>query len=448
MNSERRTQNSELRKKRSFLHSEFFILRSAFVCWVVVGALSCSTRDSSITRIEFWGLGREGEVVAEMIPQFERENPGIKVDIQQIPWTAAHEKLLTAYVGESTPDVAQMGNTWVPEFNAIKGLENLDPWVAKSAVVNPEDHFPGIWQTNVLDGVTYGVPWYVDTRVVFYRKDILARAGFPEFPKTYSEWLKAMETIKSFGGEHRWAALIPTNEWPQPIILGLQHGSPLLKENGRYGAFSDPEFTRAFDFYMNIFRRGYAPVLGNAQIANVYQQFGEGEFAIYISGPWQVGEFSRRLPAELQDKWATAPLPTPDGQPWPGISLAGGSSLVMFNDSQKKDAAWKLIEFLQRPDQQKRFWKLSGNLPALRSVWKDPELAGDRHLAAFGKQLERVVPTPKVPEWEQIATTVFEFGETAARGGLTPQRALAALDEKTDWILEKRRWVLEQEGKR
>jgi multiple sugar transport system substrate-binding protein len=42
--------------------------------------------------------------------------------VQQIPWTAAHEKLLTAYVGESTPDIAQMGNTWIPEFHAVRAL--------------------------------------------------------------------------------------------------------------------------------------------------------------------------------------------------------------------------------------------------------------------------------------------------------------------------------------
>jgi multiple sugar transport system substrate-binding protein len=428
----------------SFSHFEFCVLRSAFL-FLLFLVLSCTSRNDDITTIRFWGLGREGEVVEQLLPQFHRENPDIRVRVQQIPWTAAHEKLLTAYVGESTPDVSQMGNTWVPEFHAINALENLEPWIARSSIINERDQFPGIWQTNVLDGAAYGIPWYVDTRVLFYRTDILARAGFKEPPKTWSEWLRAMEAIKGMGGRNRWAILLPTNEWPQPVIFGLQQGSPLLAQDGRYGAFSQPEFASAFDFYMSLFRRGYAPVLANAQIANVYQQFGEGEFAMYITGPWNVGEFERRLPAEMQDKWATAPMPTPDGQPYPGLSLAGGSSLVLFKSSEKKDAAWKLIEFLSRADQQKRFWELSGNLPALRTVWQDPRLAGDPHLASFGRQLERVVPTPKVPEWEQIATTVYEFGETAVRGGMTPKQALAALDAKTNWILEKRRWVLARE---
>ena len=77
-------------------------------------------------------MGREGEVVSQLIPAFEKEHPGIKVEVQQIPWSAAHEKLLTAYVGDATPDIAMLGNTWVPEFSAVDALEPLDTRVASS----------------------------------------------------------------------------------------------------------------------------------------------------------------------------------------------------------------------------------------------------------------------------------------------------------------------------
>jgi multiple sugar transport system substrate-binding protein len=91
--------------------------------------LTCTTSGDRIEKLEFWGLGREGEVVAELIPEFERRNPGIHVEVQQMPWTAAHEKLLTAHVGEATPDIAQMGNSWIPEFHAVNALEDLSPFV-------------------------------------------------------------------------------------------------------------------------------------------------------------------------------------------------------------------------------------------------------------------------------------------------------------------------------
>src|SRR6266702_3627598 len=90
-------------------------LRVACAMLSVAALAACRPAAGGVV-LDFWGLGREGEVVAELMPAFERENPGIRVRVQQIPWTAAHEKLLTAYVGNATPDVAQLGNTWVPEF--------------------------------------------------------------------------------------------------------------------------------------------------------------------------------------------------------------------------------------------------------------------------------------------------------------------------------------------
>jgi multiple sugar transport system substrate-binding protein len=393
------------------------------------------------TVIEFWGLGREGEVVQALMPEFEREHPGVHVRVQQIPWTAAHEKLLTAFVGRATPDVAQLGNTWVPEFVALDALVRLDSLVAGSGEVHASSYFPGVWATNVLDSALYGIPWYVDTRLVFYRKDLLARAGFPTFPTSWSDWTAAMRAVQAQDGPGRYAIYLATNEWPPPTILGLQAGSPILKDGGRYGAFSDPPFRRAFQFYLSVYRAGLAPPLGINEVGNIFQEFGRGTFAMWITGPWNIGEFRRRLPAELQDAWATAPLPGPRGAA-SGVSLAGGSSLVLFRSSRHAAAAWQLIEYLSRPEQQLRFYRLTGDLPARTEAWSDSAFARDRAAHAFWEQLQRVVPTPQVPEWELIATRLFEYSEQAIRGGVPTDTALARLDAEVNRILERRRWLL------
>ncbi len=94
----------------------------------------CVRADGSApVTLRFWAMGREGEVVQELIDDFERENPGVRVIVQQIPWGAAHEKLLTAYVGRSTPDLAQLGNTWISEFVALQAIEPLDRRLADVA---------------------------------------------------------------------------------------------------------------------------------------------------------------------------------------------------------------------------------------------------------------------------------------------------------------------------
>jgi multiple sugar transport system substrate-binding protein len=391
--------------------------------------------------IEFWAFGREGEVLQALMPDFEREHPGVHVRVQQIPWTAAHEKLLTAYVGNATPDLAQLGNTWIPEFVALHALLRLDSLAGASTEVRPTSYFPGIWRTNLVNGALYGVPWYVDTRVLFYRKDLLAQVGYPEPATTWAQWRDAMRAVKTRGGRGRYAIFAPFNEWNVPVILALQAGSPLLKDEGRYGAFGEQPFRRAFDFYLDLYRSGLAPVLGINDIGNVYQEFERGTFAMWITGPWNIGEFRRRLPREMQDKWGTAPLPGPEGAA-SGVSMAGGSSVVLFRRSHQHAEAWQLAEYLARPEQQLRFYRLTGDLPARTEAWRDSALAGDPAAHAFWEQLQRVVPLPQVPEWELIATRVFDYAEQAVRGGVSTDTALARLDREVNQILERRRWLL------
>ena len=420
------------------------VKRNAYSCIAAVAiatiallVAACSQRARGRVTIEFWGMGREGEVVSALVPQFERENPGIHVDVQQVPWTAAHEKLLTAHVGRSLPDVAQVGNTWIPEFVTLGALTPLDTRVSGSQVLARDDYFPGIWETNVVRRTLYGIPWYVDTRVLYYRTDMIAVP-----PRTWSEWISTMERLKRESRDPAFFPLLmPTNEWPQPVILAVQRGAELVSDDAE-PRFSQPQFVAAFQFYLDLYRRGLAPVVSNSQVANLYQQFGAGEFAMFISGPWEIGNLRERLGPELQSKWSTAPMPAPDGTPYPGASLSGGSSLAIFTRSEKKDASWKFIEFLSRPDVQIRFYELSGDLPARREGWETEALRKDPQIAAFRKQLERTVALPRLPEWENIATAVFEAGQTASRTGFDARKAATQLDRRVEAMLEKRRWVL------
>ena len=166
---------------------------------------SCRLQEISDTPtvVQFWAMGREGEVVRQLIPDFERAHPDVRVEVQQLPWTAAHQKLLTAFAGEALPDVAQLGNTWLPEFAALNALDPVQP-----SVVDASDYFPGIWQTNVIDQTAYGVPWYVDTRLLFYRRDLLAEAGYARPPTTWSEWIDMLRAIKQRAGPHRYGAAL------------------------------------------------------------------------------------------------------------------------------------------------------------------------------------------------------------------------------------------------
>jgi multiple sugar transport system substrate-binding protein len=103
----------------------------------------------------------------------------------------------------------------------------------------------------------------------------------------------------------------------------------------------------------------------------------------------------------------------------------------------------KLIEYLSAPAQQRRFYQLTGDLPARKEAWQDSSLQ-DVYVRAFFQQLNHVKPTPPVPEWEQIALKIQQYAEAAARQTMSVEAALAGLDKEVDMILEKRRWMLDR----
>jgi multiple sugar transport system substrate-binding protein len=403
----------------------------------------CASRSSAPAEIVFWAFGAEGEHVARLMPEFERENPGIRVRVQMIPWNAAHEKLLTAYAGNSLPDMCQLGNTWIPEFQMLKALENLTPMTRSPGLIpglSPSGYFSGIWDTNVIDSLVYGIPWYVDTRVLFYRKDLLARAGYTHPPVSWDEWFDVCRKIVKGGIAEHGVFLSTNNEWVAQVVLALQSGSPLLKNHEMEADFSGPEFRRAMAVFRAFFTEGLAPV-NTSQIVNIYQGMADRQFAMLISGPWNIGEFSRRMPPELQNEWMTAPMPAPQGGV--GLSLAGGSSLVMFSSSEKKPEVRKLIEYLSRPDVQIEFYRLTGDLPARTEAWKDSLLSRNAYAAAFFAQLNHVIATPKIPEWEQIAQKIRVETELIATGRMGVDAATEELDRAVNLMLEKRRWIVE-----
>jgi len=415
--------------------------RAVHVWFAALLALGgCGHRDANRQTLTFWTFGREGEAVQALLPAFEQAHPDITVRVQQLPLSAAHQKLLTAYAGGSMPDLMQLGNTWLPEMVALNALEPLDARVARSAEIQPADYFDSIWATNRIDGRLYGVPWYVDTRLLFYRVDLLRQAGFDHPPRDWAEWRRMLAAL-SDPAAHRYGILLPTNEYEQLMSLALQQPDPLLRDGNRYGNFESAGFKRALAFYVDTFRLHQAPAISNVVAGNPWEEFGRGVYAFYFSGPWNIGEFRSRLPASAQDTWDTVPLPGPDG---PGVGAAGGASLVIFRGSPHKNDAWALIQYLSEPTVQRRFYELVGDMPPRRSAWEGGALSRDPKAQAFRIQLEHVRPTPPVPEWERIANEMQLAAARVIAGEWTIDQACAELDHRVDAILEKRRWVLDQ----
>lgn len=404
------------------------------------GALAlggCGAPPGAAGRIDFWAMGNEAAAVEPLLRVFERETPGTRVRLQALPWSAAHEKLLTGFAGGSLPHVAQIGNTWLSELAAIGALAPL----ADAATDATDDGFAAVIDTNRIDGRMMAVPWYVDTRLQFVRTDLADRAGYAALPQDWDGWRRALTAIQRRAAPGDHAILLPLNEFEQLLTFALQQSDPLLRDGGARGNFASAGFRAALDFYVSLFRDGLAPRIASTQIANMWNEFARGSFAVFLSGPWTVRELTVRQGADFAPRWATATMPGPDG---PGASAPGGSSLVVFDHARDVPAASALVRFLARPAVQARFHALSDDLPARPSAWALAGLDRNPRIAPFAAQLARARPVPKVPEWERIVTEMQRVAELAVAGTLTIPAAAAEIDRRADRLLAKRRWMLEK----
>jgi multiple sugar transport system substrate-binding protein len=410
--------------------------RQACVLAAGVPLAACGRAEAADT-IRFWAMGNEASHVPTLFPGFARAHPGARVRLQALPWSAAHEKLLTGFAGESLPDVAQIGNTWLAELTAIGAIQPL-PGDADALV---QDQFPAVLDTNRIDGRLMAVPWYVDTRLQYVRTDMVARAGYDALPTDWAGWKAALHAVKRVAGDGNFAILLPVNEFEQLLTFALQQPDPLLRDADTRGNFRSAGFKAALAFYVSLFAEKLAPLASSTQIANVWNEFRRGFFSVYLSGPWTVGDLTTRLGPGFADQWATVAMPGPSG---PGASAPGGSSLVVFRDARDPAAAWALVRYLSDPQVQARFNAISGDLPARPSAWGRAGLDDDPRMRPFGQQLARARAVPKVPEWERIVSEMQLVAEQAVRGTLTVDAAAAEIDVRADRLLEKRRWMVER----
>src|SRR5207244_13188462 len=114
----------------------------------------------------------------------------------------------------------------------------------------------------------YGVPWYVDTRLLFYRTDLLAQAGCAASPLSWDELARALAAVKANAGPDRYSILLPLNEFDPLVALALQQNDPLLRDNGSWGNFERTGFRRALAIYLQEFQRGWFATLSTTIISN------------------------------------------------------------------------------------------------------------------------------------------------------------------------------------
>lgn len=342
--------------------------------------------------LTMWAMGAEGEKLPDLVKEFEAANPGVKVTVTAIPWDAAHDKFTTAITAQKTPDLAMVGTTWMGEF---AGLDALDPTPAS---IDKAAFFPGAWSTTEVGGSSYGVPWYVETRLVFYRTDLAEKAGITT-PPTDWDGLKAMAKAMQDKAGAKWGINLQpggTGSWQTVMPFAWSNGAQL--NNGDQWTFDTPQMAEAVKYYQSFFTEGISNK-SPAQGETAEPSFVDGSQPMFISGPWMMSAVETVGGKGFADKYSVMPMPVKQTS----ASFVGGSNLAVFKNTQNRDSAWKLVQWLTQPEVQVKWYQMSTDLPSVTSAWQDPALQSDTKLATFGKQLETAVAPPSFPTWEQVA---------------------------------------------
>ena len=242
------------------------------------------------------------------------------------------------------------------------------------------------------------MPWYVETRLLYYRTDIAKKAGITEAPKTWDE-LKATARAMQDKGGAKYGINLSTNNWQEYLPFVWQAGGDLAK--GDEFTLNSPQGAEATGFYKSFADEGLSPNT-TKQGFDITPAFVRGTHPMFFSGPWHMGLIDEAGGKGFDKKWAVAPMPTKETN----TSFVGGSNWAVFKSTENRDAAWKFVEWMSKPETQAKWYEVSSDLPANQAAWKLPALAEDPNVAIFGKQLENAKSPPPFPKWEEIGTAL------------------------------------------
>ncbi len=372
--------------------------------------------------ITVWAMGTEGEKLSVLAEDFMKENPDAKVTVTPVPWDGAHNKLAAAIAGQETPDVTMLGTTWIGEFAKTGALD-----VVPTDIVKKEDFFPGAWETGVVDGTSYSVPWYVETRLLYVNKAVAEKAGITEAPKTWDALKQAVKDMQAKGGATWGTYLQPgqTGAWQTVMPFVWQNGGDI--HDGENFTLDSPEAVEALEYYKSFYDEGLSQK-ERLREGETEPKVVSGEIASFVSGPWHIGLLNELGGEGKYDLW---PMPSGSGD---ATSFIGGSNMSVFKNSDNRDAAWKFVSYLMRPEVQVKWYQTVSDLPSVQAAWDDEALSGDPQLKVFGDQLDKAKAPPAIPTWEQIAAGVDTELEKVARGTTSAADAAKAMQAQATSI--------------
>ncbi|WP_066424655.1 sugar ABC transporter substrate-binding protein [Anabaena sp. 4-3] len=412
------------------------------VAWMLLGLLtswmvSCSTGNvttktqqtaAGTANIEFWTMQLQPQFTnyfQSLIATFETQNPGIKVNWVDVPWAAMENKILTAVSAKTPPDVVNLNPDFASQLAGRNAWLDLDAKVPAQA---RSSYLPNIWQASTLNGKSFGIPWYLTTRLTIYNTDLLKQAGISNPPTTYAELAQAAQQIKEKTGKYAFFVTFVPQDSAEVLQSFVQMGVTLIDTQGK-AAFNTPEGKAAFQYWVELYKKGLLPkealTQGHRHAIDLYQS---GETALLASGPEFLKTIANNAPKIAQAS-AIAPQITGDT----GKKNVAVMNIVIPRDTKNPDAAVKFALFLTNDENQLAFAQAANVLPSTKkaladSYFKDvPANATtvEKARVVSAQQLQQAeILTPALKDIKKLQKAIYENLQAAMLGEKTVDKAV------------------------
>ncbi len=396
-------------------------------------AVNSPTKNSA--SLEFWTMQLQPqftEYFNQTIANFEKENPTVKVRWVDVPWSAMESKILGAVSAKTAPDVVNLN----PDFASL--LAGRNAWLDLDARI-PEQvrstYLPNIWKSGVLDGKSFGIPWYLTTGVTIYNTDLLKKAGIAKPPTTYTELAQVAKQVKQKTGKFAFFVTFVPEDSAEVLQSLVQMGVTLVDAQGK-AAFNNDKGKAAFEYWVDLYKGGFLPqdvlVQGHRRAIELYQS---GDTALLASGPQFLKAIAENAPS-IGAVSAVAPQITgPNGKKTVAVM-----NLVVPRDSKRPDDAVKFALFVTNSQNQLAFAKAANVLPSNVDALKDsyfksvpadaPTADRARIVSASGLEKAELL-IPPLKDVKKLQKAIYDNLQAAMLGEKSVEQAVA--DAATAW---------------
>jgi multiple sugar transport system substrate-binding protein len=382
--------------------------------------------------INFWhhysAQSAENETLTnKLIPKFEEENPGIKVNAVSHEWADLHEKILISAQSDTLPDVARLDSAWIPEFEKMGILVPLDQEISDFNDV-AGGLLDSAMSTATVGEHSYGLALNTNSKILFYNVKALEEAGIA-VPTTMDEFVSAAKALAGTNenGQQVWGYDEPALAgWNLcPFIWSMGGALTNDEETAASGYINSPETVKAIETLAELYQEGAITGWNSGDIP-MTDGFGTGRYMMLLEGPWKVAEMAGAYP---DFEYATTEIPAGDGG---SISVLGGEDISMFN-SANKDAAWKFMKFMTSPYAQEEMAKC-GQIPVNKETLES-DTVKSADFAPFIDAIKTAKSRPTVACWSEMDSELSVAVTAVMNGEKTAQEAMDELAVKFDDML-------------